>query len=70
MKLWQALTKIVCDVLGVARSNLHERAHRPADWIDRRRNRRPFDDAELGAGKTAKALSCVLDASCLQWLRR
>jgi putative transposase len=46
--------KIVCDVLGVARSNLHERAHRPADWIDRRRNRRPFDDAELVAEITAE----------------
>lgn len=41
--------KTVCQVLGVARSNVHGRAHRPADWTDRRRGRRPIDDAELCA---------------------
>lgn len=41
--------KIVCDVLGVARSNVHVRAHRPASWTDRRRNRRPREDGELVA---------------------
>ena len=41
--------KIVCDVLGVARSNVHVRAHRPASWTDRRRNRRRRDDGELVA---------------------
>ena len=41
--------KIVCDVLGVARSNVHVRVHRPANWTDRRRNRRPRDDGELVA---------------------
>lgn len=39
--------KIVCDVLGVARSNVHVRVHRPADWTDRRRHRRPREDGEL-----------------------
>ena len=39
--------KIVCDVLGVARSNVHVRVHRPANWTDRRRNRRPREDGEL-----------------------
>ena len=39
--------KIVCDVLGVARSNVHVRVHRPANWMDRRRNRRPRHDGEL-----------------------
>lgn len=39
--------KAVCRVLGVARSNLYVRAHRPTDWTDRRRGRRPCDDAEL-----------------------
>jgi putative transposase len=39
--------KIVCDVLGVARSNVHVRVHRPANWTDRRRNRRPREDSEL-----------------------
>jgi putative transposase len=38
--------KIVCDVLGVARSNVHVRVHRPANWTDRRRNRRARDDVE------------------------
>jgi putative transposase len=38
--------KQVCDVLGVARSNLHRRARRPAD---RRRGRRQGGDAELAA---------------------
>lgn len=41
--------KVVCDVLGVARSNLHVRAQRSADWVDRRRNRRTRDDAQLVA---------------------
>lgn len=44
--------KIVCDVLGVARSNLHVRAHRPANWVDRRRHRRICDDSELVAELT------------------
>jgi putative transposase len=39
--------KNVCDVLGVARSNVQVRVHRPATWTDRRRNRRPVDDSEL-----------------------
>lgn len=42
--------KIVCDVLGVARSNMHVRAHRPANWVDRRR--RSYDDSELVAELT------------------
>jgi putative transposase len=41
--------KPVCDVLGVARSNLHRRARRPANWTDRRCGRRPGADAELVA---------------------
>jgi putative transposase len=41
--------KIVCDVLGVARSNVHVRVQRPTNWTDRRRNRRPLDDSELVA---------------------
>jgi transposase InsO family protein len=39
--------KTVCQVLGVARSNVHARAHRPVAWTDRRCGRRPRDDAEL-----------------------
>jgi putative transposase len=39
--------KTVCGVLGVARSNVHVRVHRPTTWTDRRRNRRPRDDDEL-----------------------
>lgn len=39
--------KTVCDLLGVARSNVHARAYRPATWTDRRRGRRPHDDAGL-----------------------
>lgn len=39
--------KPVCDVLGIARSNISERATRPASWHDRRRNRRPVDDHSL-----------------------
>jgi putative transposase len=41
--------KIVSEVLGVARSNLHVRARRRSDWRDGRRGRRPRDDAELVA---------------------
>jgi putative transposase len=41
------MMKNVCDVLGVARSNVHVRVHRLATWTDRRRNRRPVDDSEL-----------------------
>ena len=41
--------KIVCDVLGVARSHVHVRAHRPTTWTDRRHHRRPRDDGELVA---------------------
>lgn len=39
--------KAVCDVLGVARSNITIRATRPANWQDRRRGRRSSDDASL-----------------------
>jgi hypothetical protein len=46
--------KIVCDVLGVARSNLYVRAHRLANWTDRRRHRRPSEDGELVAEITTK----------------
>src|SRR4030095_9953400 len=46
--------KIVCDVLGVARSNVHARVHRPAGWTDRRRNRRPRDDGEFVAELSAE----------------
>ena len=41
--------KTVCDVLGVARSHVHVRVHRPSNWTDRRRHRRPCDDGELVA---------------------
>lgn len=41
--------KTVCEVLGVARSNVIERAKRPADWSDGRKNRRPADDQALVA---------------------
>jgi putative transposase len=46
--------KTVCHVLGVARSNLHLRAHRAADWTDRRHHRRPRDDGELVAELTTE----------------
>jgi len=39
--------KTICDILGVARSNVHVRARRPIAWRDQRRNRQPRDDAEL-----------------------
>lgn len=41
--------KIVSEVLGVARSNLHVRARRCSDWRDGRCGRRRRDDAELVA---------------------
>lgn len=41
--------KIVSEVLGVARSNLHVRARRRSDWRDGRCGRRPRDDTELVA---------------------
>ncbi len=36
--------KTVCDVLGMARSNVVERANRSAQWSDGRRARRPMED--------------------------
>ncbi len=39
--------KTVCDALGVARSNAAQRAKRTSHWRDRRRGRRPTDDAAL-----------------------
>jgi putative transposase len=39
--------KLVCDVLGVARSNVQIRARRSTDWTDRRRHRRPRNDSAL-----------------------
>ncbi len=39
--------KTVCEVLGVARSNVIERANRSSDWCDGRKNRRPADDEAL-----------------------
>lgn len=41
--------KTICDILGVARSNVHVRARRSSAWSDQRRNRRPRDDDELVA---------------------
>ena len=41
--------KTICDILGVARSNVQVRARRPTVWRDQRRNRQPRDDAELVA---------------------
>jgi hypothetical protein len=41
--------KTVCHVLGLARSNLQVRAHRPADWFGRRCGRNPQDDGDLRA---------------------
>jgi putative transposase len=41
--------KTICNILGVARSNVHVRARRSSEWRDQRRNRRPRDDAELVA---------------------
>lgn len=41
--------KTVSEVLGVARSNIIERASRPATWSDGRRNRHPADDEALVA---------------------
>ncbi len=39
--------KSVCSVLGVARSNLHVRHHRPGHWQDSRRGRTPAQDGRL-----------------------
>ena len=39
--------KAVCQALGVARSNLHARAHRPRDWRDARLGRTPAPDEQL-----------------------
>jgi transposase InsO family protein len=39
--------KAVCEALGVARSHVHARLHRPPSWIDRRCCKRPSADAEL-----------------------
>jgi len=39
--------KTVCEVLGVARSNVVVRAKRTGGWRDRRRGRRPADDTTL-----------------------
>jgi len=41
--------KAVCDTLGVARSNLHQRKRRRADWVDGRSDRTPSSDGELVA---------------------
>lgn len=37
--------KTVCDVLGVARSNVVVRLSRPSDWVDARTHRTPNDSA-------------------------
>ena len=39
--------KAVCDALGLARSHLHTRVHRPLNWRDRRKNRTPAPDVQL-----------------------
>lgn len=39
----------VCKVLGVARSNVHQRAHWPCGWVDGRKGRQPAEDAALVA---------------------
>jgi putative transposase len=47
--------KRVCVVLGVARSHLHLRVHRPLNWMDRRRHRQPRDAALLAELRAAVA---------------
>jgi hypothetical protein len=39
--------KAVCEALGVARSHVHARVHRPKDWRDGRMNRTPAPNEEL-----------------------
>jgi hypothetical protein len=39
--------KTICDILGVARSNVQVRARRPIAWRDQRRKRRLRDDEQL-----------------------
>jgi len=39
--------KAVCQALGVARSNLHDRVHRSKDWRDARLGRTPAPDEQL-----------------------
>lgn len=39
--------KTVCRTLGLARSYLHQRHHRPASWVDGRTQRTPTEDAQL-----------------------
>jgi len=46
--------KTICDILGVARSNVHVRARRPIAWRDQRRNREPRDDDALVAEITGE----------------
>ena len=46
--------KAVCDTLGVARSNLHQRKQRRANWVDGRSGRTPACDGELVAEITAE----------------
>jgi putative transposase len=41
--------KTVSNILGVAPSNVHVRATRPADWADGRRHRRLAEDETLVA---------------------
>lgn len=38
---------LVCRTLGVARSHVHARHHRPASWVDGRTQRQPQPDAQL-----------------------
>jgi hypothetical protein len=55
--------KTVCSVLGVARSNVGERAKRPANWSDGRKSRRPLDDAGVVAEIWAEVRRMRLQAS-------
>ena len=50
--------KMVSEVLGVARSNLHVRARRRGDWTDGRRYRQPLGDAEL-VGEIATEIAAL-----------
>ena len=39
--------KLVCELLGLARSNVHALGSRPASWTDGRTQRTPRDDQQL-----------------------
>jgi len=56
--------KLVCEVLGVSRSNVSARLSRPATWRDGRQSRQTDDASVVEEIRRSSAICPAMDESC------